>query len=543
MWKLVPKYCMIARLRAKPRVKQIQCEGFSIRSVRSFTMVYCSVACCKNGNHNRKDLSYFIFPTDKRLSKWLKFCRRADRKFADEATKAKDGQKNNLRICSDHFHPSAYRKTLNGIRKTNDTALPTIFQPIEERTPRSERYETVTKKRRLDVEAHVNDTHNIKRCLSVDLNGIEVENSAAANDVSWDFGDFHDVQHDHSYSLLETNSKHPHGELQESEESEPVFKSVSCQTEMSMLDIERLQRELESVQNKLSEKVRLKRDLFMEDVLKDDDSVKFYTGIPTLGCFNMLVGLITPEAKKLKYWDKNKDKKLKYQTTENSKPGPKRNLTVNEEIVMSLVRLRLGLMGRHLADLFLISQSQVSRIFTTWTCFLSSVLKESLVLWPEKEEIKQHLPRSFKKYPNTRIIIDCTEVFIEKPTAPYAQRATWSEYKGHNTIKALVGITPSGYFSFLSKFWTGSTSDRKITQESGLVDLLEEGDSVMADRGFNIRDMLTKKKVYLNIPPFSKKGNIICLSNLQSCIKPLSQGSLELEVFLSSPHSHKSIIY
>ena len=28
----------------------------------------------------------------------------------------------------------------------------------------------------------------------------------------------------------------------------------------------------------------------------------------------------------------------------------------------------------------------------------------------------------------------------------------------------------------------------------------------MADRGFNVRDILTKKKVYLNIPPFSKKG-------------------------------------
>ena len=26
----------------------------------------------------------------------------------------------------------------------------------------------------------------------------------------------------------------------------------------------------------------------------------------------------------------------------------------------------------------------------------------------------------------------------------------------------------------------------------------------MTDRGFNIRDMLTKKNVYLNIPPFSK---------------------------------------
>ena len=86
-------------------------------------------------------------------------------------------------------------------------------------------------------------------------------------------------------------------------------------------------------------------------------------------------------------------------------------------------------------------------------------------------------------------------MFVEKPTSPHAQKATWSEYKRHNTIKASVGITPNGYFSFLSKFWSSSTSDRKITQECGIIDMLEEGDAVMADRGFNIRDLLTKKKV------------------------------------------------
>lgn len=31
---------------------------------------------------------------------WIKFCRRADKKFAIEATKAKAGKPNNLRICS-----------------------------------------------------------------------------------------------------------------------------------------------------------------------------------------------------------------------------------------------------------------------------------------------------------------------------------------------------------------------------------------------------------------------------------------------------------
>ena len=197
---------------------------------------------------------------------------------------------------------------------------------------------------------------------------------------------------------------------------------------------------------------------------------------------------------------------MAYQTSGKKKPGPRRVLKLEEEFVMTLVRLRLGLMGRHLADIFSVSPSQVSRIVTTWVCFLSATFKETLLLWPSKEEVRKNLPRSFKRYPNTRIIIECTEMFIEKPTSPYAQRATWSDYKEHNTIKALVGITPSGYFSFLYAFWTGSTTDRRITQESGLVDLLEEGDAVMADRGFNIRDILTKKKVYLNIPPFSKKG-------------------------------------
>lgn len=45
---------------------------------------------------------------------------------------------------------------------------------------------------------------------------------------------------------------------------------------------------------------------------------------------------------------------------------------------------------------------------------------------------------------------------------------------------------------------------KKIVQESGLIDLLEKGDHLMADRGFNIGDLLTRRGVKLNIPPFSK---------------------------------------
>ena len=47
-------------------------------------------------------------------------------------------------------------------------------------------------------------------------------------------------------------------------------------------------------------------------------------------------------------------------------------------------------------------------------------------------------------------------------------------------------------------------SDRQITTERDLTkeDLLEPDDSVMADRGFDVEDVLAHKGVLLNIPPY-----------------------------------------
>lgn len=44
-------------------------------------------------------------------------------------------------------------------------------------------------------------------------------------------------------------------------------------------------------------------------------------------------------------------------------------------------------------------------------------------------------------------------------------------------------------------------SDKELTIQCGILDLLEEGDSVMADRGFTIADLLAARGVDLNIPP------------------------------------------
>ena len=54
----------------------------------------------------------------------------------------------------------------------------------------------------------------------------------------------------------------------------------------------------------------------------------------------------------------------------------------------------------------------------------------------------------------------------------------------------------------MSKLYPGNISDKELTRQSGLLDLLEHRDSIMADRGFNIMEDLAPHGVKVNIPPF-----------------------------------------
>jgi len=55
--------------------------------------------------------------------------------------------------------------------------------------------------------------------------------------------------------------------------------------------------------------------------------------------------------------------------------------------------------------------------------------------------------------------------------------------------------------SYLSDLWGGRVSDKQITRESGVLDLLEAGDNVMVDRGFDISNIVPNG-VSVDIPPF-----------------------------------------
>ena len=70
-------------------------------------------------------------------------------------------------------------------------------------------------------------------------------------------------------------------------------------------------------------------------------------------------------------------------------------------------------------------------------------------------------------------------------------------------MKFLIGITPAGGLSFVSDGYSGSTSDQKKKYiKSGIMDKLKRGGILLADRGFNVQDLLACRDVRVITPAF-----------------------------------------
>ncbi|KAK3922589.1 Putative transposase for insertion sequence element IS112 [Frankliniella fusca] len=110
-------------------------------------------------------------------------------------------------------------------------------------------------------------------------------------------------------------------------------------------------------------------------------------------------------------------------------------------------------------------------------------------------------PQCFAPYKNLRIIIDCAEFQLERSSNLQQQSNTFSDYKHCNTGKVLIGISCYRGVSFVSSCFEGRISDKEIVLKSGLMDILEKGDTVMADRGFRLEEEMKNIGVTLIKPP------------------------------------------
>eukprot|EP00794_Sanderia_malayensis_P013275 gene13275-14644_t len=165
---------------------------------------------------------------------------------------------------------------------------------------------------------------------------------------------------------------------------------------------------------------------FDEHYFKNDDSkVRFYTGLPSDEILKKTFDFVHAHVKRQLL-----------------------HLNKFQEFVLVLIKLRHNVPHQDLAYRFKVSITTISRILTLWLMVIGICLSP-LVSWPEREDLWRTLPQciqfSFGK--KVTVIIDCFEVFIDRPTNLMARAQTLSHYKHHNTAKILIGITPRGTIS------------------------------------------------------------------------------------------------
>ena len=190
----------------------------------------------------------------------------------------------------------------------------------------------------------------------------------------------------------------------------------------SKKEIQVLKDEVARLTARLSEEI-----LEIEGFKGDDQKILFYTGLNNWSTFSILLDYLQPHLMQ------------------------RAALSPFQQVLMTLMRLRLNLSGQNLAYRFIVHPSTVSRMFAQVLQIMYIKLKP-LIIWPEREILLKTMPMDFRKYcPKCIVIIDCFEIFLERPTSVLARAQTFSSYKHHNTVKYLIGITPQGTVSFISE--------------------------------------------------------------------------------------------
>lgn len=221
------------------------------------------------------------------------------------------------------------------------------------------------------------------------------------------------------------------------------------------------------------------------DLLQTDDDLNAFTGINRLSDLNKIASMADNIMLKLHY-----DIKFLLNTT--------------ERIFLTLAKLKLNISYKCLAVFFNISDTTCKNYFLETIDILYLVLK-TVIVWSSKDIVRRNMPKCFKNYIDTRVILNCIETSVERPKCLTCRIRTYSHYKGNHTIKSMIGISPDGLICFLSNVYGGRASDKIIFNESDILNKCIEGDAIMVDKGFLIDAECAEKGIKLHRHPFLGK--------------------------------------
>ena len=99
----------------------------------------------------------------------------------------------------------------------------------------------------------------------------------------------------------------------------------------------------------------------------------------------------------------------------------------------------------------------------------------------------------------------------------------------------------NGTMSFLSKCWGGRATDRFIIQNCDFLQLVEHGDLMLADRGFDRADDLGVFGASLEVPPYTRGKQQLSLQEVEHS-KRLSKVRIHIERVRDAPKNKYTIL-
>ena len=103
-------------------------------------------------------------------------------------------------------------------------------------------------------------------------------------------------------------------------------------------------------------------------------------------------------------------------------------MELEDQVLLTLIKLRLKFELKHLAYLFELSTQDAGAVFRAWVKYMFYKIGSDPI-WPDREVIYNHMPSKFKeKFPTTFVILDGTEINVERRSALRSPSQCYSDY-------------------------------------------------------------------------------------------------------------------
>ncbi|XP_072283318.1 uncharacterized protein [Pyxicephalus adspersus] len=177
----------------------------------------------------------------------------------------------------------------------------------------------------------------------------------------------------------------------------------------------------------------------MNNIKNDSKWVRFYTGFDCYEHLTDFLSFLTAD-----------HKLCSGKIRKRSEVGPQSALSLEDQLLLVLTRLRLGLLLQDLAFRFRVSESTVSRYWLNWTDLLHARLTQIPILYSARYLDLFEPKRTIQYQGLNCTIMDCTDLFFEVQAKDRTKPASTHPSRNHYLRRGYAIASSNGFITFSS---------------------------------------------------------------------------------------------